>query len=145
MAAMPGIRRFRRPWRRRSRIRRWAPGCSGNWRSTRPFRPNWGRCRCPSDPATRLSAGLAVDLATLRQNGCRVVQVSGRDVYEVCFARDGGFHLYVAARADWEAARAGLPPEFVTQGGLASASWADDRYVYVAVTKSGEDALRRIL
>jgi len=98
-----------------------------------------------SDPATRLSAGLAVDLATLRQNGCRVVKVSGRDVYEVCFARDGEFHLYVAARSDLEAARAGLPPVFVTQGGLASASWSDDRYVYVAVTDRGADALGRVL
>jgi hypothetical protein len=54
-----------------------------------------------ADPATRLSAGLDLDLARLRQSGCRVVKVSGRDVYEVCFARDGQFHLYVAARADF--------------------------------------------
>jgi hypothetical protein len=95
-----------------------------------------------ADPATRLSAGVDADLATLRQDGCRVVKVSGHDVYEVCFARDGEFHLYVAARADFEMAR---EPVLVIQGGLASASWADDRYVYVAVTDRGLAALRRVL
>jgi hypothetical protein len=98
-----------------------------------------------ADPATRLSAGIATDLTILRQQGCRVVKVSGHDVYELCFARDGEFHLYVAARSDFESARVGREPELVIQNGLASASWSDDRYVYVAVTDRGLSALRRIL
>jgi hypothetical protein len=98
-----------------------------------------------ADPSTRLSAGLDIDLAALRRGGCRVVKVSGLDVYEVCFERDGQFHLYIAPLADFESARPGAAPELVTQGGLASAMWADGRYVYVAVTDAGADALRRSL
>jgi hypothetical protein len=98
-----------------------------------------------ADPSTRLGAGLNVDLAALRRNGCRVIQVSGRDVYEVCFARDGQFHLYIASVADFESARPGAGPELTTQGALTSATWADARYVYVAVTDAGPDALRRVL
>jgi hypothetical protein len=98
-----------------------------------------------ADPSTRLGAGLNLDLAALRQHGCRVIKVSGRDVYELCFVRDGQFHLYVASVADFEAARPGAAPELTSQGALTSATWADARYVYVAVTDAGPDALRRVL
>jgi hypothetical protein len=98
-----------------------------------------------ADPRTHLAAGVAVDLADLRRGGCRTVQVAGHEVCEICFARDGEFHLYIARRGDFDASAETKEPMFVEQGRLASATWTDARYVYVAVTGAGPDALRRAL
>jgi hypothetical protein len=98
-----------------------------------------------SDPATHVGGGLGVDLGELRRSGCRTVQVAGRDVCEICFVRDGVFHLYVAARGGFDASAETKEPMFVEQGHYASATWTDARYIYVVVTDAGMAALRRVL
>jgi hypothetical protein len=89
----------------------------------------------------RSGADLNLDLARLRANGCRTVRVAGREVFEICFGRDHEFHLYVAKRSDFAAARADQP-EFTTRGRLSAATWLDSRLAYSLVTRAGTDALR---
>jgi hypothetical protein len=94
------------------------------------------------NPATRVSSGPPADLAQLKTQGCRSVTIAGREVFEICFRRDGGwYHLYLA-RGQHPGA---WGPVFREEGGRAVAAWADDRLSYVLMTGGGVDALRRIL
>jgi len=95
---------------------------------------------------THLGQGLPVDFAGLREAGCRTVSFQGRDVLEVCFKRDGAwFHCYIARRSDFPALALTSAPALVSRGGAAIASWADAALVYVVVSKTGRDALQRLL
>ena len=97
-----------------------------------------------SDPAIRLASGLALDFAQLKRDGCRSLRIAGRDVLEVCFARGGEFHLYVARREDFGGKNASTQPMFREQGALASVAWTDARHAYVLVTGDGASALRNV-
>ncbi|MEO6005295.1 MAG: hypothetical protein ABIZ04_22450 [Opitutus sp.] len=100
-----------------------------------------------ADPNLKLGRGLAVDFEAMRGSGCRTIAMGGREVFEVCFNRNGAwFHLYAMR----EAAPAG-----VTSGGmvleksdkLACATWSDPvkGYRYAVVGDAGLDAVKNLL
>lgn len=97
-----------------------------------------------ADPSHRVAA-FPGDAERLRREGCRVVRLAGRDVFEICFEREGGFHLYVMPRAGLRIQSEDLAPVFRARGQLASVTWADAHHAYVLVSETGMDALRRIL
>lgn len=93
---------------------------------------------------TRLGAGLPQSPDELRNAGCRAVTFAGIEVFEVCFDRIDGYHLYIARRQDVSGR---IPEEkrFLVRDGLATVAWADAHYVYVLATEAGAEALRRVL
>lgn len=99
------------------------------------------------NPAAHLSVGPApVELATLRADGCRTVDVAGHQVFEVCFLRDGGwYHVYLAPRGVFDPAELHHDPMYHEQGEFVAASWADEKYVYLLSSTSGLAALKRLL
>ena len=95
-----------------------------------------------ADSGRRLSAGVPLEFAALKADGCRSLKIGGRDVMEVCFQRGGTFHLYVARREDFDGE---TEPMFRERGGVASVAWADAKHAYVLVTGEGAAALRGVL
>jgi hypothetical protein len=101
--------------------------------------------RLASSAAPVPAALAGLDLAQLRAGGCRTLAVSGHEVFELCFERDGNwFHLYVARRTDFPS-DAPAAPVFANQAQLAAAAWADATHLYALVTDAGVAALRRVL
>jgi hypothetical protein len=99
-----------------------------------------------SEPTTRLGHGLPVNLAALRKAGCRTLSFEGREVFEVCFKREGlWFHCYIAQRADFPSMAAALAPVLSGEGGVALAAWADAAHLFVVVSKSGRAPLEKLL
>jgi len=97
-----------------------------------------------SQPTTKLSSPLPIDLSRLKNEGCRTLAVAGHEVMEVCFGRNGGeFHLYVMARPASRDVPAG--PHFEAQKGMHSVMWADAQHLYVMATTQDESALRALL
>lgn len=97
-----------------------------------------------AQPDTRVATGLPHSIAELRADRCRTVKFAGREVFEVCFDRDTGYHLYLTLRENVSDAPPGEPRIFEHRG-LALATWSDARYVYVLATEAGPAALRRVL
>lgn len=98
------------------------------------------------DPASRLAAGMPVELARLRTDGCRAVKVSGRELFEVCFFRDGAeYHFYVGRREDFSIPAGEDGPMVVAQGGKATLAWADARHVYMLAGEGDGTALKNLL
>lgn len=88
-------------------------------------------------------AGFALDLDELRRQRCRAVKVGGREVFEVCFNRDGAwYHLYVARRGDLAP---GADLATAEQGAYAAAAWADAKHIYALVGQGGAAALKRLI
>lgn len=86
---------------------------------------------------------LTVDVEELRSGGCRAVRVAGREVFEVCFRRDGAwYHLYVV-RAGGGRGDAG-PVKELERGRMVAATWSDGRTAYALVTDAGREALRKV-
>ena len=94
-----------------------------------------------ADSSTRLAAGLPMDFAQLKADGCRSLRIGGREVLEVCFERGGAFHLYVAKRDDFEGDGQAM---FRERGSLAAVTWTDARNTYVLVSRDGTAALRNV-
>ena len=94
-----------------------------------------------------LLADAGIDFAELRRNNCRSVRIGGREVFEICFQRDGTwFHLYAARRENFSPGAAlDAKALFSSTGGHASATWTDAKNVYALVTEAGEAALRRLI
>lgn len=93
-----------------------------------------------------LATHLKLDPTELRQKNCRSIELGGRQVFEVCFQRDGTwYHVYVARRRDF--APGSLDPKALVQvrGEYASTTWADADQVYALVTQGGAQALRRVI
>ena len=89
---------------------------------------------------------LALDPAELRQQRCRAVRIAGREVFEVCFNRDGvWYHLYVARRADFTPGTLDPKALLTTLGHSTGTAWADATRLYALVTDAGTEALRRVL
>jgi hypothetical protein len=84
-----------------------------------------------------------IDVDELRRQRCRAVRLGGREVFEICFRRDGAwFHLYVTpggGRGD------GALREWTDDPRLAVAAWSDSRNSYALLTSAGREALRRAL
>ena len=97
-----------------------------------------------TDPALRLAAGLKLDLAQLKRDGCRSLRIADREVVEVCFERGGWFHLYVARREDFGGEKGSPAPMFREQGALASVAWTDARHAYGLVSGEGAASLRNV-
>lgn len=96
--------------------------------------------------ALPLPGHLDLNLAELRRQGCRTVRLAGRDVFELCFQRDGAwFHLYAGRREDFSDESAAAPTLVVARGKFAAASWSDAKNVYALVTGAGEATLHRLL
>lgn len=96
--------------------------------------------------ALPLPGNLKLDLDELRQKKCRTVTFAGREMFEICFQRNGTwFHLYAARRADF--APGSLDPKalLTTNGEFASTVWSDGGNVYALVTHAGAEALRRLI
>lgn len=93
-----------------------------------------------------LTGGLNLDLDELQRKNCRTVKVAGREVFELCFLRDGTwYHVYVGRRSDF-APGAIDPQALVTaRGEYASTAWADANHVFALVTAAGTAALRRVI
>lgn len=96
--------------------------------------------------ALPLPQTLTLDLSELRQRRCRTVKVGGREVFELCFERDGAwYHLYAARRSDFPARGTEEPVELTARDGYVAATWADAANVYTLVTGAGFEALRRVI
>lgn len=99
-----------------------------------------------SKPATRLGGDLPVDVAALRATGCRTLRHEGKDVIEVCFARDGAeYHLYVIRHEDLPGLPTRAAPAIIARASGAAAVWSDSRNHYALVSDAGEQALKRLL
>ena len=98
------------------------------------------------NPANRISSDVPVDLAQLKAQGCRAVDIAGHEVFEICFNRSGGwYHLYLARRGDFNGEQGALGPVFREQGQRSTVAWTDQECFYVLMARGGADALRRIL
>lgn len=94
----------------------------------------------------RLSAGMPLDFAALRANGCRTIRFEGRELIEVCFKRNGKwFHCYVARAADFPRLADKLPPTFTDKEGASAAAWSDGQHIFVVASKAGRDAIRGLM
>ena len=94
----------------------------------------------------RLGRPVAMDFEALRRAGCRSISFAGKPVLEVCFERDGmWFHCYVVRRSDFPALGADSAPRIAQSGPSHIAQWADDDHVYLVVSKSGREALQRLI
>jgi hypothetical protein len=88
------------------------------------------------------SMKLPFTMEELRAAGCRCARFDEREIYEICFVRDGKvFHLYVISRGKH------LPkqPRVFQKNGAYAAVWADGRYGYALTSDGGEAALRSVL
>lgn len=93
-----------------------------------------------------LSRGLRLDLDDLRRQRCRSLRVAGREVFELCFNRDGTwYHLYVAARGNMPTGANEGKPLTAARDGYASAAWVDERHVYALVARTDAGALQRLI
>lgn len=89
---------------------------------------------------------MPVDFAKLREQGCRVVQVGGYELFEICFLRDGRwYHVYIAPRSDFDPESVHDEPMFHEQGQFVAAAWADRENVYLVSSTAGIEALRGLL
>jgi len=87
-----------------------------------------------------------IDFDRLRDTGCRTLSFAGRDVIEVCFARNGiVFHLYMARREAQFAAVTSKGPMFIEEAGEAAAVWSDRNLDFALVSEAGVEAVRRLL
>jgi hypothetical protein len=88
--------------------------------------------------------GLQLDLEELRRHNCRSIRVAGREVFEICFQRDGAwYHLY--AMSGGRSAPLQLNERTSAAERLFVAAWSDARLSYALVTTAGTEALRRVL
>jgi hypothetical protein len=95
---------------------------------------------------TRLSGDLPVDFEKLAATGCRTLTVSGHEVLEVCFVRQGvEFHCYIAWAADFDHAATEKGARFIQQGALAAATWTHGAFRYVVAGQAGIDDIKRLL
>lgn len=99
-----------------------------------------------SSRTTPFTAGLELTAQQLRSAHCAELKLGDRNVYEVCFERDGTwFHLYVTRLERAADPKADRRPMFVQRDGLAAASWSDGEQLYSLVTAAGPDALAQVI
>lgn len=98
----------------------------------------------PAD--VRLGQPVAMDFEGLRRAGCRAISFAGKPVLEVCFERNGmWFHCYVVRRSDFPALGADAAPRIAQFGRSHIAQWGDADHVYMVVSKTGREALQRLI
>lgn len=88
-------------------------------------------------------AAMPIDIARMRDSGCRILSFRGRDLIELCFTRGGvWFHLYLLPNTRAEGAFA--RHEWTLPQG-AAAVWSDGRYTYALATTAAPALLNRLL
>jgi hypothetical protein len=101
-----------------------------------------------SEPTTRLTAGLPLDLNALRNTGCRTIALDGQEVFEVCFNRNGTwFHLYATKADASRMTNATTEPTFHQRDRFCCASWSDARtgLHYAVIGEGNTEAFRSLL
>ncbi|WP_221029106.1 hypothetical protein [Actomonas aquatica] len=99
-----------------------------------------------ADGNTLATQVMPVDMEELRRLGCRAIEVSGMEMFEICFVRNGEwYHLYIAPRDGFDPDSLHEEPMFHEQGQFVAASWSDKDYVYLVSSTSGKDALQALL
>lgn len=95
----------------------------------------------------RLGAGvMPVDLDELRKLNCRVINVAGHDVFEVCFKRETGwYHVFIAPRKAFDLDGMQDQPMFHESGKFIAASWADEKFAYLVSGTTELATLRGLL
>lgn len=95
--------------------------------------------------ALPLPQGMKLSLAELRRERCRTVTIAGREVFEICFQRDGAwFHLYAARRSDFSAGSADPKALLFSQGNFSATAWADSANAYALVVRGSAATLQRL-
>jgi hypothetical protein len=80
----------------------------------------------------------------LPAHGCRTIHFAGREIFEVCFERNGAwYHLYVTRSAADDGFTG--EPRFVGEGKVVAATWVAGQHSYALVASNGAEALRRLL
>jgi hypothetical protein len=93
-----------------------------------------------------LVGSIALDPDALQKLACRRVSLAGRQLFEICFERDGTwYHVYVGRRVDFAPGNIDPRTTFAAQGQFAATAWADATHVYALVTRDGAEALRRVI
>ena len=88
---------------------------------------------------------IKIDLEELRRKKCRSIRLGGREVFEICFNRDGTwYHLFAARRTDFLPGNVDPKSLIKSQGEFAATAWADSNFVY-ALVAPGSAALRRLI
>lgn len=99
-----------------------------------------------ADARLPITTSVGLDLDELQRKNCRSVKVGGRDVFEICFKRDGTwYHLYAARRVDFPTGMVDAKSMLTSRGEYASTAWADSKNVYALVTRAGTAALQRLI
>lgn len=101
-----------------------------------------------SDPQSRLTTGLPVELADMGKVGCRTLLMNGTEVFEICFHRNGTwFHLYATRLRPADDSRNASELVMKEWNQLSGALWSDPKfgYVYAVVGDVGLEQLRRLL
>ena len=95
---------------------------------------------------TALPGHLDLDLNDLKRKHCRTAHFAGRDVFEICFEREGHwYHLYAARVDDFAPGAADARSLVISKGRFAATAWKDSSHIYALVDSAGPDVLRRLL
>jgi len=96
--------------------------------------------------ANRLAADtMPITAAQLRSYGCRTLDLAGREVFEICFTRNGAwYHVYLAPRPAGALPRA-IEPYGRQQDELFAMTWADEQFVYMVSSTTSADDLQALL
>lgn len=101
-----------------------------------------------SDPGKRIRDSLSASFDELRSKGCRTVAVGGRDIFEICFNRDGKwFHLYALRSANDAESPSSADVVMHRRKDLSYATWFDPKngFHYAIVSEYGKQSLERLL
>jgi hypothetical protein len=91
-------------------------------------------------------AALALSPDDMRRKGCTAFRFAGREVFEICFERDGSwYHLYVMRRDRRAPAANERDPLFVHDDTYAAAVWTGDDALFTLVSRQGMSALRQVI
>jgi hypothetical protein len=94
----------------------------------------------------RRAAEANIDLDELRRKNCRSLRVAGREVFEICFERDGvWYHLYAARRNDFAPGNIDPNTSIASREGYSATAWTDSKHVYALVARTDGETLRRLI
>jgi len=95
---------------------------------------------------TALPGHLKLDLKDLEQKHCRTARFAGRDVFEICFKREGHwYHLYATRLDGFAPGAADAKSLVITKERFAATAWKDSNQIYALVASSDRDVLQRLL
>ncbi len=79
--------------------------------------------------------------------GCRVLRFRGYDVSLICFEAEGKrlLHLFVVNSAALPRSGTSAQPEFTAEGHWMTATWRDEKHVYILTTEGDRAALEKFI